>query len=129
MVYYVYDCETFKWKKSMKTNDKIPFRFAVLSKCENDKISESWRITKIEDLFNILFDEYEKIGKIFRIYIHNLGFDAKYFYSYLNTHYKYDLIYNNSELKISVYNDIGKRRKTFFEFRDSLILFYLERGE
>lgn len=125
MVFFTFDSETYTWNETYITGQKIPFRYAYLLKYDNGKIIKSWRITEISNLFNILLNQYYLMNrKSFRIYIHNLGFDAKYFYDYMSKNFIFTLVYNQSELKINVFKVIKGKRKFVFEFRDSIILFY-----
>jgi hypothetical protein len=133
-MYATYDCETDKWSKE---NLKITFKFGVILFFEEGNlIRESW-VFSVEHAIEVFIDMYRFNGnKVYKIFVHNLDYDAKFLYKHLKE--KYTLEQKGSSkilsLKVKKFDKLKKRRrkdgssvmkpqyKLLLDFRNSIAL-------
>lgn len=126
------DCETEAWSES-NLSPKLKMINAIM--VDNDQEVERKSFLSVNGFINWCEEIYKQEEKSFRIYFHNLDFDAKYIMKTIMQRYNLDFIRNQSMLSIACRTKSQKFRYskkkgkyhpyiTHFEFRDSLILFY-----
>jgi hypothetical protein len=116
---YILDSETTRWNL---IDDYIDLRLVEILNCENNSFFECTNQQELNNWLGILL-ESESTS---RIYTHNLDFDAKFIFPWLetldSTLYKTFLCKTSRLLEIQIYYiDNGKKRKQL-SFRDSYAL-------
>lgn len=128
-MFCVYDCETTKWSKQ---NLDIKYKFGVLLFYQGSvKIRESWCFS-IEHTVSVLLDMYRfNNNKTFKIFAHNLDYDAKFLYAELLKFFTVEQKGNSKALSITCkildrFTIRNKKKvpryKLICEFRNSLAL-------
>lgn len=131
-MFFVLDSETERWSK---TNLTPKLQFINLIQCDENRVLGQWTFFTPNQVVNFLENMYVHVKKSFRVYVHNLDFDAKYLFKTLFLRYHLDLAKNQTLMGIKCqtknkkphYDRRGNKRwgyHTHFEFRDTLILFY-----
>jgi hypothetical protein len=116
---YILDTETTRWNL---IDDYIELRLVEILNCENDKFHECLNQQELNLFLGILLESETPS----RIYTHNLDFDAKFIFPWLETIdssvYNTFICKTSRLLEIQVYYMDGDKRRKQLSFRDSFAI-------